>query len=39
LFGHAVRFGTACDILPAGEGIETMLSLRQVLPTLPWPPR
>ena len=35
LLGHAVRFGTACDILAAGEGIETMLSLRQVLPTLP----
>ncbi|WP_316161009.1 MULTISPECIES: toprim domain-containing protein [unclassified Bradyrhizobium] len=35
LLGHAVRFGTAKDVLAAGEGIETMLSLRTVLPTLP----
>ena len=32
---RAVRFGVANDVLAAGEGIETMLSLRCVLPTLP----
>jgi hypothetical protein len=35
LLGDAVRFGMASDVLAAGEGIETMLSLRCVLPTLP----
>ncbi len=35
LLGNAVRFGLANDVLAAGEGIETMLSLRCVLPTLP----
>jgi hypothetical protein len=35
LLGNAVRFGVANDVLAAGEGIETMLSLRGVLPTLP----
>ena len=30
-----VRFGVADDVLAAGEGIETMLSLRSVLPTMP----
>jgi hypothetical protein len=36
LLGNAVRFGSAADdVLVAGEGIETMLSLRCVLPTLP----
>lgn len=35
LLGHGVRFGIATDVLAAGEGIETMLSLRQVLSTLP----
>jgi hypothetical protein len=35
LLGNAVRFDVAHDILAAGEGIETMLSLRSVLPTLP----
>lgn len=35
LLGHAVRFGTARDVMAAGEGIETMLSLRQVMPELP----
>jgi len=35
LLGNAVRFGaTDDDVLVAGEGIETMLSLRCVLPTL-----
>ena len=35
LLGKAVRFGVAHDVLATGEGIETMLSLRGVLPTLP----
>lgn len=35
LLGNAVRLGVADDVLAAGEGIETMLSLRYVLPTLP----
>ncbi len=35
LLGHAVRFGAVRDILAAGEGIETVLSLRQILPDLP----
>lgn len=35
LLGHGVRFGVADEVIAAGEGIETMLSLRQVLPTLP----
>jgi hypothetical protein len=36
LLGNAVRFGVADDdVLIAGEGIETMLSLRCVLPTMP----
>lgn len=35
LLGNAVRFGHAVDVLVAGEGIETMLSVRQILPTLP----
>lgn len=35
LLGNAVRFGVVDDVLAAGEGIETMLSLRYALPTLP----
>jgi hypothetical protein len=35
LLGHAVRFGATEDVLAAGEGIETVLSLREVLPWLP----
>lgn len=35
LLGHGVRFGVADDVMAAGEGIETMLSLRQVAPALP----
>lgn len=34
LLGHAVRFGIAGDVMAAGEGIETVLSLRQALPDL-----
>lgn len=33
--GHAVRFGKACSVMIVGEGIETMLSLRQILPNMP----
>ncbi len=35
LLGNGVRFGVACDVLAAGEGLETMLSLRTVLPAMP----
>ena len=35
LLGNAVRFGLAHDVLAAGEGIETILSLRCVLPAMP----
>ena len=35
LLGNGVRFGTARDVLAAGEGIETVLSLRCALPRLP----
>lgn len=40
LLGHAVRLGspgdrTASDVMAAGEGIETMLSLRAAVPCLP----
>lgn len=35
LLGHAVRFGVCSDVMAAGEGIETMLSQRSALPSLP----
>ena len=35
LLGHGVRFGVADDVMAAGEGLETMLSLRAILPALP----
>ena len=35
LLGHAVRFGAVQDVLVAGEGVETMLSLKSLLPGLP----
>jgi hypothetical protein len=35
LLGHAVRFGPTGDVMAAGEGIETMLSLRCVMPDMP----
>ncbi|HEX5999825.1 MAG TPA: toprim domain-containing protein [Hyphomicrobiaceae bacterium] len=35
LLGSGARFGKAEDVLAAGEGLETMLSLRVVLPALP----
>lgn len=35
LLGHAVRFGVAGEVMAAGEGIETMLSLRMALTDMP----
>ncbi|MHB2266277.1 DUF7146 domain-containing protein [Aliihoeflea sp. 2WW] len=35
LLGHGIRFGAADDVLAAGEGIETVLSPRMVLPGMP----
>jgi hypothetical protein len=35
LLGNAVRFGLVDDVMAAGEGVETMLSLKSVLPGLP----
>ncbi len=35
LLGNAVRFGAVLDVMAAGEGIETMLSLRTIMPALP----
>lgn len=35
LLGNGVRFGAVSDVLAAGEGIETVLSLRYALPRLP----
>lgn len=35
LLGHAVRFDAADDVLAAGEGIETVLSVRSVMPRMP----
>ncbi len=40
LLGNAVRFGAGNEVTAAGEGIETVLSLRSVLParkTFPQP--
>jgi hypothetical protein len=35
LLGNAVRFGRPHEVMAAGEGIETMLSLKCILPELP----
>lgn len=35
LLGNGVRFGRAGSVRVAGEGIETILSLRQIMPTMP----
>ncbi len=35
LLGNGIRFGDAGAVMAAGEGIETMLSLREVLSTMP----
>lgn len=34
LLGHGVRFGPAARVMAAGEGIETILSLREAVPAL-----
>lgn len=35
LLGNSVRFGVAGEVMAAGEGIETMLSLRDTMPAMP----
>lgn len=35
ILGHGIRFGRAGDIMAAGEGLETTLSIRRALPALP----
>jgi hypothetical protein len=35
LLGNAVRFGRVVDVMVAGEGLETTLSLRQIMPSMP----
>jgi len=35
ILGNAVRFGKPVDVMAAGEGIETMLALRSLLPDMP----
>ena len=35
LLGHGVRFGKADRVMTAGEGIETILSLRSIMPAMP----
>jgi hypothetical protein len=35
ILGHAIRFGIVGDVMIAGEGIETMLSLREVMRDMP----
>ncbi len=35
LLGNGVRFGLAGEVMAFGEGIETMLSLREIAPALP----
>lgn len=35
IWTHAVRFGIVDDVMAAGEGIETILSMRGALPALP----
>jgi hypothetical protein len=32
LLGHAVRFGIAGEVMAAGEGIESVLSVREIIP-------
>ena len=35
LLGNAARFGRVVDVMIAGEGLETILSLRQIMPSMP----
>lgn len=34
VLGHAVRFGAPSDVMAAGEGVETILALRSLIPTM-----
>ncbi len=34
LLGHAVRFGLSGEVLAAGEGIESVLSAREIMPSM-----
>jgi phage/plasmid primase-like uncharacterized protein len=35
ILGHGARFGRAIDVMAAGEGVETVLSLHGAVPTMP----
>lgn len=35
LLGNGVRFGAACDVLTAAEGVETTLALKTIMPAMP----
>ncbi len=35
VLGHGIRLGQAHDVMAAGEGLETMLSLRSLMPLMP----
>ncbi len=35
VLGNGVRLGTPADVMAAGEGVETMLALRSLMPTMP----
>ena len=35
ILGHGTRFGRALDVMAAGEGVETVLSLECAMPTMP----
>ncbi|MEZ5981023.1 MAG: toprim domain-containing protein [Parvularculaceae bacterium] len=35
LAGNAVRFGKSHDIMAVGEGVETVLALRTLMPSMP----
>lgn len=35
VLGNGVRFGTPYDVLAVGEGVETMLALRSLMPAMP----
>lgn len=35
VLGNAIRIGTSNDVLTAGEGLETMLSIRSLMPGMP----
>lgn len=35
LLGHAIRFGVPQGVMIVGEGIETLLSLREIMPDIP----